>query len=229
MLAVGDASFQQKCLDRMRSVIAQGTTLIFVSHDLAAVEATCQRGIWLNQGAVQADGTTADSLGACRRSIEETAEAAYHTGGLVNLLEVAVTGEGGTVPRSHGPLEVSIVLEVDSLRAGRLFFGLSEGPAPPTVLLGRDLHLGTGEIEARCSIARLPPPGALLRLDRGLRPGPRRWRPSLLASSRPLRRRWARPRCGTERDRTPGPGGGGRPVGDRSSLSAGRTLVFRVS
>lgn len=45
VLAVGDASFQQKCLDRMRTVLNQGTTLVFVSHDLAAVEATCSRGM----------------------------------------------------------------------------------------------------------------------------------------------------------------------------------------
>ena len=37
VLAVGDAAFQQKCLERMRSVLQEGTTLIFVSHDLASV------------------------------------------------------------------------------------------------------------------------------------------------------------------------------------------------
>ena len=44
VLAVGDAAFQQRCLDRMRYVLTQGTTLVLVSHDLAAVEATCARG-----------------------------------------------------------------------------------------------------------------------------------------------------------------------------------------
>ena len=37
VLAVGDASFQQQCLDRMREATSTGTTLVFVSHDLAAV------------------------------------------------------------------------------------------------------------------------------------------------------------------------------------------------
>ena len=41
VLAVGDATFQQRCLDRIRAVLSEGTTLLFVSHDLAAVEATC--------------------------------------------------------------------------------------------------------------------------------------------------------------------------------------------
>ncbi|MDP8961637.1 MAG: ABC transporter ATP-binding protein [Actinomycetota bacterium] len=158
VLAVGDASFQQKCLDRMRSVIAGGTTLIFVSHDLASVESTCRRGVWLSQGTVQADGPIGESLGSYRRSIEETAERAYHSEGLVNLLKVSISGEAGAIPCSQGPLEVSIVLENERPRAARLFFGLSEGPAAPTVLLGRDLQLETGQIEARCSIARLPLP-----------------------------------------------------------------------
>ncbi|HEV7163456.1 MAG TPA: ABC transporter ATP-binding protein, partial [Solirubrobacteraceae bacterium] len=45
VLAVGDASFQQRCLDQIRAVLNEGTTLLFVSHDLAAVEASCTNGI----------------------------------------------------------------------------------------------------------------------------------------------------------------------------------------
>jgi lipopolysaccharide transport system ATP-binding protein len=40
VLAVGDATFQQRCLQRIRAVLAEGATLVFVSNDLAAVEAT---------------------------------------------------------------------------------------------------------------------------------------------------------------------------------------------
>src|SRR5436190_2240032 len=47
VLAVGDTSFQQRCLDKMRSVRQDGTTLVFVSHDLNAVEAMCDRALWL--------------------------------------------------------------------------------------------------------------------------------------------------------------------------------------
>jgi ABC-type polysaccharide/polyol phosphate transport system ATPase subunit len=45
VLAVGDARFQQKCLDRMRWVLGQGTTVVFVSHDLQAVESICERAL----------------------------------------------------------------------------------------------------------------------------------------------------------------------------------------
>ena len=52
VLAVGDASFQQRCLDKLRDMLANGTTLVFVSHDLAAVEASCRRGVLLEDGRV---------------------------------------------------------------------------------------------------------------------------------------------------------------------------------
>ena len=62
VLSVGDARFQQKCLDRMRAVMAQGTTLVFVSHNLAAVESVCRRGIWLNDGVVLKEGPIQEVL-----------------------------------------------------------------------------------------------------------------------------------------------------------------------
>ena len=70
VLAVGDASFQQKCLDRMRHVLNQGTTLVYVSHDLATVEATCSRGIWLSDGVVTAAGPIEEVLDGYRRSFD---------------------------------------------------------------------------------------------------------------------------------------------------------------
>ncbi len=158
VLAVGDASFQQKCLDRMRSVLSQGTTLVFVSHDLPAVEATCTRGVWLESGVVQTDGSIGEALGAYRRSIEETAESGPALGGLVKLLKVEVTGEGGAPLRSHGPLNVRLVLETDATQGGTLYLGVSEGPATPIFSVSREVYLNAGETEARISIPSFPLP-----------------------------------------------------------------------
>lgn len=57
-LAVGDAGFQARCVERMGSLVEAGTTLIFVSHDLPAVEAVCNRGIFLLDGELQVDDST---------------------------------------------------------------------------------------------------------------------------------------------------------------------------
>jgi lipopolysaccharide transport system ATP-binding protein len=55
-LAVGDAYFQHKCFARIRELKRQGTTLLFVSHDPAAVKTLCNRAILLNIGVLLKDG-----------------------------------------------------------------------------------------------------------------------------------------------------------------------------
>ncbi len=56
VLAVGDAAFQQKCLDKMRQVSEQGRTIFFVSHDLMSVRQFCSRGLLIDKGELVADG-----------------------------------------------------------------------------------------------------------------------------------------------------------------------------
>ncbi|MBN2391076.1 MAG: ABC transporter ATP-binding protein [Anaerolineae bacterium] len=57
VLAVGDAAFQRKCFERIDQMRADGITLLFVSHNAEAVRKHCSRAIWLDSGAVMADGT----------------------------------------------------------------------------------------------------------------------------------------------------------------------------
>ena len=60
VLAVGDASFQQKCLRRIRSLINNGTSIIFVSHNLYLVQAACNTAIYLQSGQVKHYGPVKD-------------------------------------------------------------------------------------------------------------------------------------------------------------------------
>ncbi|MFZ5494459.1 MAG: ABC transporter ATP-binding protein [Verrucomicrobiota bacterium] len=55
-LSVGDVFFTQKCFERIREILAGGTTLIFVSHDTAAVQNLCTRGLLLGEGRLLHDG-----------------------------------------------------------------------------------------------------------------------------------------------------------------------------
>src|SRR6476646_10981300 len=77
VLAVGDAWFQQRCLDRMREVLQEGTTLVLVSHDLASVEAVCKRGLWLSDGLLVQDGPIREVLTSYRRAVEDRASSSY--------------------------------------------------------------------------------------------------------------------------------------------------------
>lgn len=55
-LSVGDSHFQEKCLDRMNSFRAKGTTIIIVSHSMATIQSFCDRALWIDHGHVQAIG-----------------------------------------------------------------------------------------------------------------------------------------------------------------------------
>jgi lipopolysaccharide transport system ATP-binding protein len=57
VLAVGDAAFQRKCTGKMGDVARQGRTVLFVSHNLGAMQTLCTRGILLRQGNLIEDGT----------------------------------------------------------------------------------------------------------------------------------------------------------------------------
>jgi len=56
VLAVGDAGFQKKCLNAMEDLRNGGRTVLFVSHNMAAVENLCTRAIWIDDGQIRQDG-----------------------------------------------------------------------------------------------------------------------------------------------------------------------------
>ena len=57
VLAVGDAAFQRKCLDRINGLRRQGVTILFVSHSAETVRAICPRVLWIDNGRLVSDGS----------------------------------------------------------------------------------------------------------------------------------------------------------------------------
>ncbi len=87
VLAVGDASFQRKCLGKMGEVSHEGRTVVFVSHNMAAVRSLTSKAIWLDHGRVAADGLTGDVVSEYLAStIDE------EVSGVVDLRENASRG-----------------------------------------------------------------------------------------------------------------------------------------
>ncbi|MEI9479288.1 MAG: ABC transporter ATP-binding protein, partial [Deltaproteobacteria bacterium] len=62
VLAVGDAQFQKKCLGKMGGVATEGRTVLFVSHNMSAVQQLCQSGIVLNEGKLNFDGDVGNAI-----------------------------------------------------------------------------------------------------------------------------------------------------------------------
>lgn len=98
VLAVGDAEFQSKCLQTMGEVGRRGHAVVFVSHNLEAVENLCPRTIWLDRGVLRADGPSKEVIAEYLR---ETSVAPQ---GTIDLTEVE--GREGTGEARFLGLEV---------------------------------------------------------------------------------------------------------------------------
>jgi ABC-type polysaccharide/polyol phosphate transport system ATPase subunit len=66
-LAVGDEIFQEKCFSRVADLRRRGTTIVFISHDLTAVERLCRRALMLHDGRIVADGNADEVAARYRR------------------------------------------------------------------------------------------------------------------------------------------------------------------
>lgn len=158
VLAVGDTTFQQRCLERMRLVLARGTTLVFVSHDLAAVEAMCDRAVWLDDSVVRADGPVREVLARYRQAIEQQAVMSERAGSVVSVRSATVTGPDGGQPLSSQRMHVRLVLDSARRIPGRLSLGISEGTAMPIFAVSHDAYFPCGRSEVRCELEQVPLP-----------------------------------------------------------------------
>jgi lipopolysaccharide transport system ATP-binding protein len=73
VLAVGDAAFQKKCLGKMGDVAKEGRTVLFVSHNMAAIQNLCRRGMVLTSGVIDANGTAQQAIDIYLGSIQNSA------------------------------------------------------------------------------------------------------------------------------------------------------------
>jgi ABC-2 type transport system ATP-binding protein len=60
ILAVGDASFQAKCFNKLMEIKGEGTTIVIVSHSLGQIEQICERSIWIDEGKIRMEGSPKD-------------------------------------------------------------------------------------------------------------------------------------------------------------------------
>ena len=128
VLAVGDARFQRKCMDKMQDVGRRGRTVIFVSHNMPAITRLCERAILLDEGTVVADGTSPEvvarylSAGLGTAASREWSTARKCPGSdVVKLRAVRVRTEDGSIADTVDIRQpVGIELEYDVLEAGHI-------------------------------------------------------------------------------------------------------------
>ena len=102
VLAVGDAAFQKKCLGKMGDVAGEGRTVLFVSHNMIAVQSLCRRAIWLKRGEVVGDGPSAEVVSRYLRGDQQGGwervwpdDSSAPGSGNVRVVRVAVGPEPG--------------------------------------------------------------------------------------------------------------------------------------
>jgi lipopolysaccharide transport system ATP-binding protein len=127
VLAVGDAAFQRRCVKKMEDVGRQGSTVLFVSHNMNAVTRLCPRAILLGDSRVQEDGPAADIVNHYLRTGVGVAaervwtEAATAPGdAVVRLRAVRVRSEGTVRAAVDIRRPVHVQMEYDVLEGGRV-------------------------------------------------------------------------------------------------------------
>jgi lipopolysaccharide transport system ATP-binding protein len=118
VLAVGDANFQARCIGKIGEVAGKGRTVLFVSHNAAAIESLCTRGIVLNHGQMVFDGTQTEAVRHYAQLLEGTPgalrERADRSGsGEVRLVSVdfRVRGEMVSTVQCGDDLEILLGFE----------------------------------------------------------------------------------------------------------------------
>ena len=129
VLAVGDAEFQRKCLGKMDDVARAGRTIIFVSHNMNAVQRLCSRSLEIKHGRVVGEGPTREvvqrylaesaPLNAAERLLDVAHLTRSGTGDVrvVGVSCAARPDEPGLQPYPDGPLEIGLLLESDTARS----------------------------------------------------------------------------------------------------------------
>jgi lipopolysaccharide transport system ATP-binding protein len=173
VLAVGDAAFQKKCLGKMSDVAHDGRTVLFVSHNLEAIQRLCNRCLFFEHGKLLADGNTASVIAqymAHRSSMTRPNE-------LIDLREQGRIGTGearfvaaqyssmngavGFQPYTGGPLDVILDIESNAPRTVRSVAVLILDSAgvklvnADTLLLDRQVRLMEGRNRIRVSLKAL--------------------------------------------------------------------------
>jgi ABC-type polysaccharide/polyol phosphate transport system ATPase subunit len=113
VLAVGDLAFQLKCLDRMRELQAQGTTIVLVTHNLPSLDRMAPRAVLLDKGQVTYDGPVAGALSAYHAALEAGGADGGSGGAQVQATLVGGTGEEARHFEAGSELRVRVHITFD--------------------------------------------------------------------------------------------------------------------
>jgi lipopolysaccharide transport system ATP-binding protein len=156
VLAVGDIAFQEKCLNKMENVVHGGRTVIFVSHNMAAVKALCQKGAFIENGQLiyygDVDKAISTYLSQGAQQKQQKVDRPRDPSLAVQLLHVNVTNEQGSTETRFGH-DQDIYFELKTAvnsPAYRMFIELQIiDEKLDTIFTSRDFELDENRISSR--------------------------------------------------------------------------------
>jgi lipopolysaccharide transport system ATP-binding protein len=174
VLAVGDIAFQKKCLGKMNEVAKTGRTVLFVSHDISAVNALCQNAILLHEGSILKSGATEEVT----KYYLDSANKLYSPitwiplsnagGGEIELNGIVVeqTGNATNVVSCRSPFSITIDYDITRVVRGSRFFLILRNSKGELVFTTSDYDVPTPSAidrEAGHFLSRIQVPGGLLK------------------------------------------------------------------
>lgn len=179
-LAVGDITFQMKCLDKMTEIRLNGTTILFVSHSLEQVKRFCTSAIWLEHGEIRLSGES-NFVSDQYRDVSLLASNTSHNTGMREINGVHAPATLKTVKVSNyrlapfDPLSVCVTYAIGDTPLPKLLLGVAIKDSKGTYIFGPNTYLDNVEIphspgthEVEYSIQRIPLLTGTFILDVGL-------------------------------------------------------------
>ena len=129
VLAVGDAAFQRKCLGKMEGIARESRSILFVSHNMSAVQSLCHRAIWLDEGRIVAEGHPRDVVGQyLQKAVVPVTESSWNEPSQapgsadIRLRRACIRPIDGS-PRDRITLATPLLIEIEywNLHAGARF------------------------------------------------------------------------------------------------------------
>jgi lipopolysaccharide transport system ATP-binding protein len=128
VLAVGDAAFQKKCLGKMAGVAKEGRTVIFVSHNMPAIQSLCNRCLFIESGRLRVAGTLQEGISMYHRSLEETTQEGIADSREISISALTVNGAVGKPVDTSQPIHFEFDLALRVSFSGFRMFLIIENP-----------------------------------------------------------------------------------------------------
>jgi len=169
VLAVGDASFHKKCLDKMGDVSREGRTVLFVSHNMAAILGLCSRGICFSSGMILSDGEPQRIIEQYLESAKQRSEVvvplAKSSDGKIALIGVNFLNNRGqqigTIACGQDVVFCILVESKENIGRAKISIGIDNAIGVrisylSNVLVGKIISLEDTRTIIRCRVPNLP-------------------------------------------------------------------------